>query len=87
MALVAKMLLRSYVAVRGFFVASIANGLRTSWRSGRRRLLMTQVGQKLADKLKKLRREGKDLKEVVVEQKHEFLLLKKSIYESVHDHE
>jgi hypothetical protein len=86
MAFVAKMLLRSYVAVRGFFVASITNGLRTSWRSGRSRLLMTQVGQKLADKLKELRREGKDLKEVVVEQKHEFLLLKKRIYESVHDH-
>lgn len=77
MAFVAKTVLLSCVVVRGFFMASITNGLRTSWGSGRSGLLMIQFGQKLVEEVKELRREGKDLREIVAAQKHEFHLLKK----------
>ena len=83
--------MRNCAAVRASRRASITNGRRTSWtvevnaigsnepRQGKRRLAGDTARAATTDEVKDLRREARDLKEVVAEQTLELRLLKKSM--------
>ena len=70
----------------------IAESLYYNWskdfmEAGKKRLAGDTARAANADEVKGLRREAKDLKEVVAEQTHELRLLKKSMYDGGGDHE
>ena len=89
----------SCAAAKGYLRASITNGRRTSWTvevraigsneptQGKRRLAGDTARAATTDEVKDLRREARDLKEVVAEQTLELRLLKKSMLGDGGDHE
>ncbi len=87
MVFVAKTVLLSCVAVRGFLKVSYYKWSKDFMEAGKKRLAGDTLRAANADEVKELRREAKDLKEVVAEQTLELRLLKKSMYDSGGDHE
>ena len=85
-----KTALQSCAAARGY--QGISRGIYYKWskdfmEAGKRRIAGDTARAANSDEVKALRREAKDLKEVVAEQTLELRLLKKSMLEDGGDHE
>ena len=87
MACAVRTVLPSCAAVKAYPRASITNGQRTSWKPARSVWQAIRARAANTDEVKELRREAKDLKEVVAEQTLELRLLKKSMFDGGGDHE
>ena len=79
MACVGRAQFRSFVAAKGSQRACITIGQRTSWKPGKKRLAGDTTRQATSSEVTGLKREARDLKEVVAEQTLELRLLKKSM--------
>ena len=79
MGCVVRTALLSCAVAKAYHRAPITNGRKTSWRRAKKRLTGDTARAANADEVKELRREAKDLREVVAEQTLELRLLKKSM--------
>ena len=75
----AKRALLNFAAARAYLRAFTTNGLKTSWKAGKKRLAGDIVRQANTAEVKGLRSEARELKECVAELTLENRLLKKSM--------